>query len=208
MVQLVQKFTANKNIEHLTVAEHETEHNLINLRQICNLRIQRLFVYLGLKWWISFVVVFPTIADFLLFLVVLHGLYTTQHKRNANYKRGRGTPQNRHHQRRKEYFLNADLHIFYWIPRLSISTRAYFKYACFKTTKTLEVMTLFWRSGQWPSRLLSSSTTSKPNLHGLSFIFPTYFRLPDRVINKYGKYNRPFRKSNRQVCLVLLFLKN
>ena len=49
MVQLVQKFTANKNIEHLTVAEHETEHNLINLRQICNLRIQRLFVYLGLK---------------------------------------------------------------------------------------------------------------------------------------------------------------
>ena len=59
------------------------------LRQICNLQTQRLLVYLGLKWWISFVVVFPTISDFLLLLVVLHGLYTTQHKRNANYKKGR-----------------------------------------------------------------------------------------------------------------------
>ena len=85
---------------------------------------------------------------------------------------------------------------FYWIPRLFISTRAYFKYACFKRLGRL-VMTLFWPSGQWPSRLLSSSTTSKPDLQGLSFIFPTYFRLPDRVINKYRKYNRILRESNR-----------
>ena len=62
-------------------------------------------------------VVFPTIADFLLFLVVLHGLYTTQHKRNANYKKGRGAPQNRHHLQRKEYFSNADLHIFLLDPK-------------------------------------------------------------------------------------------
>ena len=39
----------------------------------------------------------PTIAFFLLFLVVLHGLYTTQHKRNANYKKDGGVPQNRQH---------------------------------------------------------------------------------------------------------------
>ena len=62
-------------------------------------------------------VVFPTNAVFLLFLVVLHGLYTTQHKRNANYKKGRGAPQNRHHLRRKEYFSNADLHIFLLDPK-------------------------------------------------------------------------------------------
>ena len=49
IVQLVQTFTANKHIEHLSVAEHETGRNLINLRQICNLWIQRLLVYLGLK---------------------------------------------------------------------------------------------------------------------------------------------------------------
>ena len=42
-------YCQQKNIEHLSVAEHETERNLINLRQICNLQIQRLLVYLGLK---------------------------------------------------------------------------------------------------------------------------------------------------------------
>ena len=42
-------YCQQKNIEHLSVAENETERNLINLRQICNLQIQRLLVYLGLK---------------------------------------------------------------------------------------------------------------------------------------------------------------
>ena len=37
IVQFVQKFTANQHIEHLSIAEHETGRNLINLRQICNL---------------------------------------------------------------------------------------------------------------------------------------------------------------------------
>ena len=60
---------------------------------------------------------FPTNAVFLLFLVVLHGLCTTQHKRNANYKKGRGAPQNCHDIRRKEYFSNADLHIFLLDPK-------------------------------------------------------------------------------------------
>ena len=34
---IVQKFTANQHIEHLSIAEHETGRNLINLRQIWNL---------------------------------------------------------------------------------------------------------------------------------------------------------------------------
>ena len=42
---------------------------------------------------------------------------TTQHKSNANYKKGRGAPQNRHHLQRKEYFSNADLHIFLLDPK-------------------------------------------------------------------------------------------
>ena len=65
-------------------------------------------------------VVFPINAVFLISLVVctfLHGLYTTQHKSNANYKKGRGAPQNRHHLQRKEYFSNADLHIFLLDPK-------------------------------------------------------------------------------------------
>ena len=37
IAQFVQTFTANKHIKHLSVAEHETGHNLINLRQIWNL---------------------------------------------------------------------------------------------------------------------------------------------------------------------------
>ena len=60
---------------------------------------------------------FPTNAVFLLFSVALHGLYTIQRKRNANYKKGRGAPQNRLHLQRKEYFSNADLHIFLLGPK-------------------------------------------------------------------------------------------
>ena len=48
--------------------------------------------------------VFPTIDRcFLLFLVVLHDLYTKQHKSNANYKKGRGSPLNRQHLRRSTF---------------------------------------------------------------------------------------------------------
>ena len=36
--------------------------------------------------------VFPTIAVFLLFLVVLQDLYTTQHKRNEKLQKGPGRP--------------------------------------------------------------------------------------------------------------------
>ena len=39
------------------------------------------------------------------------------------------------------------IHIyFYWIPRLSISTRAYFKYACFKTLGRLKWWPCFGRA--------------------------------------------------------------
>lgn len=37
IVQFVQKFTANQDIEHLSIAEHETGRNLIDLRQTWNL---------------------------------------------------------------------------------------------------------------------------------------------------------------------------
>ena len=146
IVQLVQTFTANKHIEHLSVAEHETGRNLINLRQICNLWIQRLLVYLGLKWWISFVVAFPSNAVFLLFLVVLHGLYPTQHKRNANYKKGRGAPQNCPHLRRKEYFSNADWRIFLFDPKAFHINSCIFHYACLKRLGRLKWLPCFGRA--------------------------------------------------------------
>ena len=60
---------------------------------------------------------FPTNAVFLLLFVALHGLYTIKQKCNANYKKGRGAPQNRHLLRRKEFFSNADLYIFLLDPK-------------------------------------------------------------------------------------------
>ena len=55
------------------------------------------------------------------------------------------------------------------------------------------------------SRFLSSSTTSNPDLHGYFSLSQRILRLPDRVINKYRKYNRTFRESNRKLWLVLFF---
>ena len=76
----------------------------------------------------SFVAVFRTIAVFLLFLVVLHCLYTTQHKRYANYK-GQGALQHRKHLRRSALISNADFfsleHVRIWSLKMFIRSQAF-----------------------------------------------------------------------------------
>ena len=109
-----------------------------------NFVIYRFKDYLFIWAW-NDVVAFATNAVFLLFLVVLHGLYTTQHKCNVNYKKGRGAPQNRDHLRKRVLFKRRFTYIFIG-SRLFISTRAYFKYACFKRPGRLKWWPCFGRA--------------------------------------------------------------
>ena len=106
--------------------------------------IYRFKDYLFIWAW-NDVVAFATNAVFLLFLVVLHGLYTTQHKCNVNYKKGRGAPQNRDHLRKGVLFKRRFTYIFIG-SGLFISTRAYFKYGCFKRPGRLKWWPCFGRA--------------------------------------------------------------
>lgn len=149
--------------------------------------------------------VIPAIAVFLLFFVVLHGLYCTkQHKRNANYKNSAGITQHRQHLRRSTF--QSPIYIYFFAstrtnlepkclldPRLSRSTRTFAYFKRLGRSRPLEVMSLFGRAVNASHDFFQVRRLRSPIYMVYFSLFQSILRLIDRVINIYRKSNRTFR---------------